>query len=215
VAKGSKTSIKYYLSKETTAPDTKLQPVENINTTIPKPPVTNPTEGSSSSTGISPFGTTPKTVDPSPAIPSVAVISVSERRTIYGILETPGMELSPRLFKRFINIYLIARDLHFTQQARLEKETTPPDPSMTRWLALSVAYPFEAKRLIQWLEDVGWRDPLVDNLSLFSEPEGSSEQLSGATRWSNFGEVYQTLKIDHKVVQNTKHITNCFNLVLD
>ena len=211
----NKVLLSDYIAKEG-APTTTTVPSDRGTDQVPEEPPETPRMENGSV--VQP----PKETPPEPPTDITTIertpagIGGAESRTIYGILETPGMELSPRLFKRFINIYLIARDLHFTQQRRLSIDSSPPEPDMAKWLALSVVYPFEAKALLRWFEEHNWADPSQGENPPLSDAWVPDNAESGfRCRWVHFRTAYKELKIQHKVVQQTKFITNCFNLVLD
>jgi hypothetical protein len=162
-------------------------------------------------------------------------ITAEEKRIIDGILESPLIEMSPRLFKRFINIYMIARYLHFEHLKQLGKDEKLPPADLLKWLALSVIFPFEAKALLQWWEENEWGNPFTDIRAPF-DSDGDfrligpdidpsiqrklphTSTMFGGLDWPQlnaFGRALSLLEVDYTIVRDTRHITDCFNLVLD
>lgn len=150
------------------------------------------------------------------------------------------LELSPRLLKRFINIYLVARQLLQPQQQHLVGKVAAPPENLTKWLALSVAFPFESKAFTSWLQTKHWLSLLGDNDGPFSQNGPFSNlgnfhwvvPIDGGTtrevpkpntpfsgldveRLSKFGKLFLSMGIDSKQLSKTHRISSCFNLVLD
>lgn len=168
-------------------------------------------------------------------------ITPTEYRVIDDIMNTDGFDISPRLIKRFINVYMMAR--HILIMELLGKSGSGsgfiPHASFIKWLAVSVLHPFEAAALIRWLRSEQWVDPFAGNTLdpdkvfthdgwfCFQEPKGP---IQGATRARSdqrpfedlkirdlhqFGQILLAMQIDFNEVKDTLHITNCFNLVLE
>lgn len=150
------------------------------------------------------------------------------------------LEFSPRLLKRFINIYLVARQLLHSQSQLSEGKVAAPPENFTKWLALSVAFPFESKAFTSWLQTKHWLSLLGDNDGPFSQNGPFSNlgnfhwvvPINGGTkrevpkpntpfsgldveRLSKFGKLFLSMGIDSKQLSKTHRISSCFNLVLD
>ncbi len=150
-----------------------------------------------------------------------AKLKKEEAQYINGLLENREFDISPRLIKRFLNIYLIARHMYISE---FNKQ---PDKHFIHWLALSVNFPYEAKALLNWLNNNNWNDPqsildIAKIRDMKEFPEGIiGHDLSAPFKnikwedYNRFSNLYLILKLDHIKIRRTKHITNCFNLILD
>jgi len=150
-------------------------------------------------------------------------ISQTEYDNIVSILDIPGVEMSPRILKRFINIYLIARHLYIVSEEKHAESAHPPPDSLAKWLALSVMYPFEAKSLIDWLHYNKWIEPTGAKKGIFSKTTGKLLKKAGPVEFkgldpdkiNSFGQLYKAMKLSSSSIREVSTIANCFNLVLD
>lgn len=148
-------------------------------------------------------------------------IELAEYRAILGFLDKLQEDMSPRLFKRFVSVYLIARNMYINWRKRLDHENTLPPAGFTHWLAISVLYPVEAKCFLSWPEASSWSKPPpdipIDDLTSLASLAGKNGIWKEATpsRATGFEQLYRGLEIDFDGVIKCKHITDCFNLVLD
>lgn len=164
-----------------------------------------------------------------------ALIETKEADIIKDLLHIEEFDPSPRLLKRFINIYMVARHIYIQENQRKTGQDTAevPPESFIKWLALSVLMPFETKALIEWWKMNLWEDPYGDGKlflnggfiyrdavddrgTVLPIPKKDSpfaylkiESLDKMAR------IYSDMQIDHNLVRATLNITGCFNLVLD
>jgi len=157
-----------------------------------------------------------------------------ESDIIKTISSQPDLELSPRLLKRFINIYLVARQLHQLKSQHSKGKIAAPRKDFIKWLALSVAFPFEIRALTKWLEENNWDHPLgpskkpFDNSGKFllSTNKGSKFNKEiprdgtpfvnlDTARLNQLGRFINQNGLDMNVVEDTLPITSCFSLILD
>lgn len=126
-------------------------------------------------------------------------IMPAEREAIDEVLGSTEFDISPRLIKRFANVYLIAR--HLLIMENKENYYFVPDPSFTKWVLLSVRYPFAASKLVTQPFD-SWESVLrVIKRSAPPRDEHKFELLVNG--------------LDLEIVMKTRHITNCFNFSLN
>ncbi len=143
------------------------------------------------------------------------------------ILTIEEYDVSPRLWKRFVNIYLVAR--HLFIQSTVYSDLTSPPESFIKWLALSILYPFESRALLEWFETHDWQNPFVGKRAVFTtagyfrSSSYSGDVTTGGhhrnpfsalneQHLSKFGHLLLALNINRAVVQETRYITDCFNL---
>ena len=169
-------------------------------------------------------------------------ITTPEYEVIKSILEAEELDLSPRLWKRFINIYLIARHVLILEHGRKtsSEDGFIPNATFIKWLAVSVRYPWGTRALLRWLELNDWHSPFSLNQAnknpvfgkngRFLYRESQLKHLED-TAWTvpaqepfddmrisdmdRFGRLLVAMDIDWQEVRDTLHITNCFNLVLE
>jgi hypothetical protein len=171
-------------------------------------------------------------------------LTSQEQSIINAIVGTDEFDISPRLLKRFLSIWLIARHLWLLRNRLDGLPAKAPDPSFVKWLALSVRFPFETTALLKWLDYKEWADPfgsgadpddtvfhkegrfvLLEPREKMKETDwsiGKAEpKLSSAfaglsvPELSNLGKLLVKWKVDLNVVKETRRISDCFNLVLD
>ena len=161
-------------------------------------------------------------------------ITTQEHDVIKDLLNNEEFDISPRLLKRFINVYMIARHILIIERQNQSSSTEEPIPdSFIKWLAISVRFPSPAEALVKWLKSNNWGDPFEGNVfnekGWFCYREVPAYPLevgwTDATRepfedlWvpdlHTFGKVLHNMRLDWNEVKDTLHITNCFNLVLD
>jgi len=149
----------------------------------------------------------------------------SETDVIEEITKIDGIDFSPRQFKRFINIYMIARHLLILENNKKEsrKPYYVPEICFIKWLALSVIYPFESSALMRWFERNDFKDPreIVFKDGVFDwldddkkSPTYPFHDLSRPIL-DEFCRIYSLMKIDSGNIKNTRHILDCFNLILE
>lgn len=204
----NKTLLDSYLTKpsQSTSTEKPLSPDPELD-----PPVKSQSSSKSSST--------PKRRDPI-TNDNLARLDEIEYRAILSFLDRVDQDMSPRLLKRFVNVYMIARNMYIARQYRLEADSVVPPASFVHWLALSVVYPSEAKVVIGWSEQQRWTDPFDPSIGILSRDSRPAPYREVWTnhepdRLGRFEQLYGALSIEHEIVKRTKHITNCFNLVLD
>lgn len=148
-------------------------------------------------------------------------ISEGEKDAITIEVASTGINLEPRLAKRLLNVYMVARHLHLLgQQEKGIKEPSPPSRSFIRWLALSFQYPFESAALVKWLTQSGWR---TLQSGFFAENGDLSPEFSEAPAFESVDDerlkafflLYGRLDIKDEEIRDFNHITSCFNLALD
>jgi Cdc6-like AAA superfamily ATPase len=163
-------------------------------------------------------------------------LSVKEAEVIRTILRIPEYDISPRLWKRFINIYMLARHLYIQQKQRSGATVSSPPASIAKWLALAVMLPYEANALLEWLSDDNNSDPFDTSYGVFNKdgtfihlntnpdtgqmvgrmPEqGSRFEGLSACQLNLFGRLFLSIEIDLAELATVRHITDCFNLVMD
>lgn len=168
-------------------------------------------------------------------------ITTQEHDVIKDLLNNEEFDISPRLLKRFINVYMIARHiLILGRQSKYSSIEEPIPESFIKWLAVSVRYPWGTRALLRWLELNDWHSPFSPNQRnknpVFSKNgrflyrESELKHLED-TAWTvpaqepfndmrisdmdRFGRLLVAMDLDWTEVRDTLHITNCFNLVLD
>ncbi len=191
---------------------------------------------------------TPGAEVPAPALfednPTKALrlrITNEENEIINAIMKTKGFDISPRLIKRFVNVYLMARLILMTELAKKQGTGSGfvPYESFIKWIAVSVLHPFEAVALERWLAANSWADPFdvtsrdVEHVFRSNgqfrykeRPDGqptvgrAREDQAPFDRLklqdlNRFGFILSQWDMDWTEVKDTLHITNCFNLVLE
>jgi Cdc6-like AAA superfamily ATPase len=121
-----------------------------------------------------------------------------------------GLELSPRLLIRLKNVYLLARHVYLKSGTARQVP-----PVFTKWIALSVKYPFEIKELVETCALIGWPESWQEVIRAMTGPD--------AEKWKDLNkdhlEMLAKLLPKHvpspKDVQQFVAVTNCFNLVLE
>ncbi len=168
-------------------------------------------------------------------------ITTQEDDIIKELLKNEKFDISPRLLKRFINVYMIARHILITERERASISAEKPIPkSFIKWLAVSVRYPWGTRALLRWLEVNDWhspfslnqryKNPVFGKNGRFLYRESKLKHLED-TAWTvpaqepfdnmrisdmdRFGRLLVAMAIDWNEVRDTLHITNCFNLVSD
>ncbi|MDH4033029.1 MAG: P-loop NTPase fold protein, partial [candidate division Zixibacteria bacterium] len=168
-------------------------------------------------------------------------ITPTEYSVINNIMDTDGFNISPRLMKRFINIYMMARHILIMERAGQVGTGTGyvPPSSFAKWLAISVLHPFESAALVRWLSGRGWESPFattgIDPNLVFDDkgefcyqvkkkPSKTAERGTlnqkpfddlSIRELHRFGRLLLQLDLDWIAVSRNIHITNCFNLVLE
>ncbi len=169
---------------------------------------------------------------------SIVRLNKNEFKILQEVINTYQFNLSPRLLKRFINIYLIARHIYIRSQEKENNAANLPPGSLMKWLALSVQYPFETAALVKWFEASEWDNPvhpvgnedqplfddiageflLLETSSTDNEKRpklGSPFENMDINRLNEFGEIYSRMGINVDDLKDTRHISALFNLVLD
>jgi len=139
-------------------------------------------------------------------------LSNSEKRALSDLFND-GMKMSPRQIVRYRNVYLLARHLHLR---RFSDKPLPPT-EFTKWIALSVRYPFEIRELVRICFDANWK---IGWQAVFNR---LAEESSGNDRWAEMrrGDLPELARLlnDHvpeaPAVKEFIVVSNCFNLVLD
>jgi hypothetical protein len=159
------------------------------------------------------------------------LISKPESQRIKNVISLCGTEFSPRLLKRYTNIYLIARHLLIIEN---ENKIDPipeyiPPAGFIQWLALSILFPFESAKFVQYFEEISWDESnwdeglfdgdgqfiyteILPDRSIRPKAPFCELDIRGLHR---FGHIHRKLLVNITDIKNTLHILNCFNLVLD
>ncbi len=166
--------------------------------------------------------------------PARSGITVQEDNIIKELLKNEKFDISPRLLKRFINVYMIARHLLIIERENASIAADQPIPeSFIKWLAISVRFPSVAEALVKWLKSNNWGDPFGGSVfgkngDFRLDKIWAEKKVTGWTDvafepfddlWApdlhHFGRILLAMDIDFSEVKKTLHITNCFNLVLE
>jgi len=124
-----------------------------------------------------------------------------------------GLKMSPRQVVRFWNVYLLARHIYL----RRFPATGSPKPVFTKWIALSVRYPFDVKELVTVCIDTDWPASWQTVINRLAKEHG------GTAKWDTMrkGDLEQLTGMLDKHIPSPQDvhpfvdITNCFNLALD
>lgn len=141
--------------------------------------------------------------------PDIPELHSDESEAVELFCREAGAAMSPRLIKRYVNVYMIARNIYISGR----KEHPPA--SFAYWIGISVLYPAEATRCLTFF-DATTDDPLVSEMAgyRFHMKVEDWHELNPA-RVEAFKRLYAALVIQHTVVYVNRTITDCFNLALD
>ncbi|MCK4462256.1 MAG: hypothetical protein KAW46_10655, partial [candidate division Zixibacteria bacterium] len=134
-----------------------------------------------------------------------------EEDSAFDKLFQDGLELAPRLMVRLKNVYLLARHVYLKSGA--ERQVPPV---FTKWIALSVKYPFEIKELVETSALIGWPESWQEVFdTMAADPDSEKWKDLNKDHLEMLAKLLPKHVPSPKDVQQFVAVTNCFNLVLE
>jgi len=148
-----------------------------------------------------------------------------EKEWVRNCLGLEGLDISPRLIKRFINIYMIARHLLITKARKDPAQFDGgrgPSKVFAGWLLLNVRFPKVSASLYKWFESSEWNDNLLGsayfdleaNYIWTKHEEGAFADIE-KLKLIDYVVLYKDLQIVPNAVRYSKDIIACFNPYLE
>lgn len=130
----------------------------------------------------------------------------SENLALDGMIRA-GLQASPRLMKRIINIYFLCRHLYLIDKDDAEV----PPPELMKWIALSTVYPFEARDVSMFVRldptPITWDDLVIEN------DKATEKAMQKDAK--KFRKLLEAKIDDPESLREYLDITDCFNIALD
>ncbi|GEM_PF-4624595 len=158
-------------------------------------------------------------------------LSENENQMLRSLLSTEQLSISPRLIKRYLNTYMLARHLLFTQWAKSNTGMRLRDSNrgFAVWLVATTVFPFESAALLKWLKQGNWKNPFLEGgvfsgdgrfLLVQHRPSRESDSVSespfdglNANSLSEFGALLVGLSPNWDQIFETVRILECFSPV--
>ncbi len=158
-------------------------------------------------------------------------VSKSEWLIVGQILKEETFTLSPRLMKRFSNIYFLSRNLILSKGTNLTADLLN---SYIAWMAISIKYPEDSKLFFEWLRHENWpnliqnhkdyefiyentsNDNLTYGIEIAELPKEEFIDKCNTAKLRAIVNLYiDKYHIDAHHLKITGAVFNCFNLQID
>lgn len=149
-------------------------------------------------------------------------LTEEERTILSQVMVLDEVYWSPRLTKRLINVYFIARELFLRSNVLIFKPNRLS--SFIPWLAMNLQYPLATKHIHEWLSSRVYSGRRTNGYDVWSELlELTNDQLLEIQEFNGADvldirkvlNVCRVMQIQTSVLEETRQIYSCFNMTLD